>query len=264
MITVKKLYTLKTGTRLRKIVRILEDWERGLLEGQLPDRSYLTDLKRKMEGDTDLSADVISALSGLAACGDSCGPEELRRLVNSLRHALLSQMEISQADWDFIHPGDRQNGERGTHFKGVAVYLDEIRSPFNVGSIFRTAESLGVDEIFLSPGTADPLHPRSKRTAMGCVERIAWKRMDYSSLAELDRDIFALELGGVSVHSFSFPRRGVLILGSEEVGVSPECLSLADRSLGRTSIPLYGWKGSLNVSVAYGIVMNLWSHSFNV
>ena len=263
MITVKKLYTLKSGTRLRKIVRILEDWERGLLEKQLPDLFYLADLMVRMGQDSELSGEVVSAVSLLKNEGDLNDPERIRRLINTLRHALLSQMEISQADWDFIHPGDRRETERGKHFKGVVLYLDEIRSPFNVGSIFRTAESLGVEEILLSPGTADPLHPRSIRTSMGCVERIDWKRMDYSSLAERDSDFFALELGGCSVHSFPFPRKGILILGSEEVGVSPECLKLADSSLGRTSIPLYGWKGSLNVSVAYGIVMNLWVHSFN-
>jgi TrmH family RNA methyltransferase len=264
MITVKKLYTLKRGTRLRKIIRILEEWERALLDLQLPAPSYLAGLIEKMQEDSDLSGEVCSAVRHLGSCVDLNNTEQVRRLVNALRHALLSQLEISQADWDFIHPGDHQTMDRGKYFEGVVLYLDEIRSPFNVGSIFRTAESLGVEEILLSPGTADPLHPRSKRTSMGCVERIDWKRLDYSSLAERETEFFALELGGSSVHSFPYPKRGVLILGSEEVGVSPECLSLADRSLGRTTIPLYGWKGSLNVSVAFGIGMNHWADSLKI
>jgi TrmH family RNA methyltransferase len=49
-----------------------------------------------------------------------------------------------------------------------------------------------------------------------------------------------------------------MIVGSEELGVSSEMLAIADRSLGRVSIPLAGAKGSLNVSVAFGIVMHLW------
>ncbi len=261
MISVRKLYTLRTGTRLRKIVRILEEWEREILEGVLPDSTYLQDLLGNMRNDSDLSESVKLRSRELSVRWNPLDAAFCRRLVNSLRHALLAQLEVATADWDFIHPGDQTGLQERFSFPGIAVYLDEIRSPFNVGSIFRTAESMGAAELLLSPGTADPLHPRARRTSMGCVGRLPWKRMDYQSLEDLNCDIFALELGGESVNSFSFPRKGILVLGSEEVGVSPECLKLADNSRGRASIPLYGWKGSLNVSVAYGIVMNLWTLS---
>ena len=264
MITVKKLYTLKTGTRLRKIVRILEEWETDILRGGLPDFTYLKDLLGRMSCDEDLGEIVRQSAEDLSHKWDPTDIVICRRLINSLRHAMLSRLEVAPADWDFIHPGDQDSRKERNFFPGVAVYLDEIRSPFNVGSIFRTAESMGVSEILLSPGTADPLHSRAQRTAMGCVDKIVWRRLDYTSLELLDRDIFALELGGVGVNSFDFPREGILVLGSEEVGVSPECLKLADSSKGRASIPLYGWKGSLNVSVAYGIVMNLWAASLSV
>ncbi|OQY32681.1 MAG: hypothetical protein B6241_10130 [Spirochaetaceae bacterium 4572_59] len=263
MITIRKLYTLKTGTRLRKIIRILEDWERALLKDFPPEREYFTELMKKMAEDEDLNLQVQSAARDCASMTKAANTLLTRRLINSLRHALLTQLEISQADWDFIHPGDLSEQEERKRFPGVALYLDEIRSPFNVGSIFRTAESLGVSTLLLSPGTADPLHPRSLRTSMGCVDRLNWERMDYKTLGKLDTPCFALELGGTSVHDFKFPGTGLMILGSEEVGVSPECLKLADLSLGRTSIPLFGWKGSLNVSVAYGIVMNHWAHSLS-
>ena len=261
MISVRKLYTLRTGTRLRKIVRILEEWERDILKGVFPDSRYLQDLLGRMIDDNDISEQVRLHSREISAKwnpGDAAG---CRRLVNSLRHAMLAQLEVAPADWDFIHPGDQTGSEERFRFPGITVYLDEIRSPFNVGSIFRTAESMGAAELLLSPGTADPFHPRARRTAMGCVDKLPWKRMDYQSLEDLNCDIFALELGGESVNSFSFPRKGILVLGSEEVGVSPECLKMADNSRGRASIPLYGWKGSLNVSVAYGIVMNLWTLS---
>lgn len=94
---------------------------------------------------------------------------------------------------------------------------------------------------------------------MGCVDRLPWERVSYEALSLCKEPLFALELGGVSLEEFAYPPRGILILGSEEVGVSPECLALADRSSGRVSIPLYGWKGSLNVSVAYGILMSRWA-----
>ena len=262
MITVKKLYTLKTGTKLRKIIRLLEEWEKDLTADREGNMAYYRQLLKRMEDDADLTPPVLEKIALIQLDDPSC--PVLRRGVNSLRHALLNQLDISLADWDFIHPGDQpESGERGC-FSGVAVYLDEIRSPFNVGSIFRTAESLGVKELFLSPGTADPLHPRSRRTAMGCIEKLPWSRLDYEGLGKLNRPSFVLELGGTPVKSYDFPEEGILIVGSEEVGVSPECLSLADRSLGRVSIPLYGWKGSLNVSVAFGIVMNQWVQTLSV
>lgn len=263
MITIRKLYSLKTGTRLRKIIRILEDWEKSLLKDTAPDKIFFTELMRKMSDDGDLNLQVQSAARDCATMRNAGNNQLTRRLVNSLRHTLLAQLEISQADWDFIHPGDMGALDERKSFAGVTLYLDEIRSPFNVGSIFRTAESLGVSAILLSPGTADPLHPRSLRTSMGCIERLSWERMDYKTLAEMGLPCFAMELGGQSVHDFKFPMSGIMILGSEEVGVSPECLKMADQSLGRTSIPLYGWKGSLNVSVAYGIVMNHWARSLS-
>ncbi len=264
MITVKKLYTLKKGTRLRKILRILEETERIILDGSGWDPHFFHDLLRHMKEDADLTDQVVRKVQDLLVLDYPSPADQLRRGVNSLRHALLSQLEISPADWDFIHPGDQAPGEKRNFFKGMTIYLDEIRSPFNVGSIFRTAESLGAQEIYLSPGTADPFHPRAQRTSMGCVEKILWKRLDYEGLKNLNGPFFALELGGPAVNSFSFPEKGILILGSEEVGVSPECLALSDQSLGRVTIPLYGWKGSLNVSVAFGIVLQQWVQAISV
>ena len=263
MITVKKLYTLKTGTRLRKIVRLMEEWEKSLLDNAGGDGEYFSRLLTEMLKDPDLSESVIEQIQKIKQ-SNAADISTLRRGVNSLRHTLLNQLDISQADWDFIHPGDISEKGESVRFPGVSIYLDEIRSPFNVGSIFRTAESMGVSEVYLSPGTADPLHPRAKRTSMGCVEKISWRRMSYQELADLNRPVFALELGGTPVESFKYPESGILILGSEEVGVSPECLGLADGSLGRASISLFGWKGSLNVSVAFGIIVNRWVQKLSV
>jgi TrmH family RNA methyltransferase len=70
--------------------------------------------------------------------------------------------------------------------------------------------------------------------------------------------VFALEIGGTPIDSFDFPPSGVVLVGSEELGLSPEALQLADRQCGRVSIPLGGAKRSLNVSVAFGILMHAW------
>ena len=136
------------------------------------------------------------------------------------------------------------------------VYLDEIRSPFNVGSMFRTAESFGAEKIFLSPLCASQEHPHAVRSAMGCIEI-----MPYEHVHGLPHGIpvFALETGGTPLDEFSFPERGIMIAGSEELGVNPTLLEAADSSLGRVTIPCFGAKGSLNVSVAFGIAMQAWA-----
>jgi len=188
------------------------------------------------------------------------------RALNTIKHILLVEIGKDQSDWDFTVSGGRLDPEKRQVFKGMQVYLEDIRSPFNVGAIFRTAESFGVEKIILSPLCADPRHRRAERTAMGCVDVIPWERQDLFLAPENappgnsteTLPIFALETGGVPLAEFPFPSRGIMITGSEELGVSPRALSAADASLGRVSIPCYGAKGSLNVSVAFGIAVQAW------
>ena len=138
----------------------------------------------------------------------------------------------------------------------LTVYLEELRSPFNVGAIFRTAEAFGVERMLLSAWTASPLHPRAFRTARGATEVLPWEVAPLEALAGRG-GIVALELQGTPLSEFPFPARGVLLVGSEELGLSPEALALADA--GRVSIPMAGAKRSLNVAVACGILLQAWA-----
>ncbi|MDR1900988.1 MAG: TrmH family RNA methyltransferase [Treponema sp.] len=187
----------------------------------------------------------------------------LRRCLNSVKYILLSVTGYSPADWDFIDGAGRLDTAKRTCFSFMEAYLEDIRSPFNIGAIFRTAESFGAAKIWLSPFCADPHHPRAERTAMGCINILSWERL--AALDELTRkkeegfSLFALETGGIPLDTFHFPRKGILICGSEELGVSPTALALARSSAGIVTIPTYGAKGSLNVSVAFGIAMQAWA-----
>jgi TrmH family RNA methyltransferase len=195
------------------------------------------------------------------ARGGDRSSEALRRGINAVRHALLAETGQSRADWDFLDPENKLNGAKRRVFPNRRVFLEDIRSPFNIGSLFRTAESFGVEKILLSPLAADPLHRRAQRTAMGCIDIVPWERMSLESLEALSRQtpVFALETGGVDPQAFDFPANGVMIVGSEELGVSPGALAVADSSRARVSIPTYGAKGSLNVSSAFAIAMYAWS-----
>jgi TrmH family RNA methyltransferase len=190
----------------------------------------------------------------------------IKRGLNTVRHVLLAETGKYPADWDF----DAAGAEGGLDplkrrvFSGMQVYLEDIRSPFNVGAMFRSAESFGVEKIWISPLCADPGHPRSQRTAMGCVEVLPWERVPADpfgpeSSTAFNCPVFALETGGDPLNVFPFPKAGLMVVGSEELGVSPAALAAAGISAGRLTIPTYGAKGSLNVSTAFGIVMQKWA-----
>jgi RNA methyltransferase, TrmH family len=209
------------------------------------------------------STSVFTSASALAA---QESPAQLRRALNSVKHLLLAAIGRDQSDWDFTASDGLLDAARRQVFPGMRVYMEDIRSPFNVGAMFRTAEIFGVEKIFLSQFCADPRHRRAERTAMGCVDIIPWERRDFFAGEEntaLPFPIFALETGGIHIDKFPFPRGGLLIAGSEELGVSPRALASADASLGRVSIPVYGAKASLNVSVAFGITLQAWAKALS-
>jgi len=96
---------------------------------------------------------------------------------------------------------------------------------------------------------------------MGCIETMEWERVSLDNLPET-LPIFALETGGTDINEFKFPKKGICIIGSEELGVSPEALSKA--TYGRVTIPMKGLKASLNVGVAFGILIQKWVDSLTL
>jgi TrmH family RNA methyltransferase len=275
MIPLRKLAALPRHQRLRKAAKIFEDAERRLLTfGKLPDDEieYLKGLAKQLADEEGFSRAAVELLANTAEKINLSAKSEIRRMLNSVYHLLLSETGRTKADWDFINSPGSLDPSKRRPFAGMQVYLEDIRSPFNVGSMFRAAESFGAEKIWLSPFCADPKHKRAERTAMGCVDVLPWKRLSgdpFASSGEKSRafsaeefakgPFFALETGGTPLEDFAFPKQGILIAGSEELGVSPGALAAADASLGRVSISSYGVKGSLNVSVAFGIVMQAWA-----
>ncbi len=259
MISISKLSSLPEKTQLRKIAALLKGAEQSLSVNGTPDRNLLRGLFTLVETRgcfSDFSASAKEKLNRFISDREEFSREETARLCNAVRHGLYRYLGIDQADWDFIDSsGNLDAASRNVlQFK---VYLDDVRSPFNVGSIFRSAEAFGVSEILLSPATPLPSHPRARRSAMGCTDIIPWRQVGVEAVASYE-GIFALEVGGIPLDRFTFPKKGIVLVGSEELGLSPEACELADRNLGRVSIPLGGAKASLNVGVAFGILMYHW------
>jgi TrmH family RNA methyltransferase len=259
MFPVSKLQELSPRTRLRKIARILQGIEVEAAAGNPPDADYLKQMLPQMG--TGWPAAVESAAAILLRALEGQDNASHLRAANTLRHALLSALHAEPAEWDLVNPHtgvlDRSSAPEPL---AMDVYLEDVRSPFNVGSIFRTAEALGARRILISPRTPLPSHPRAMRTSLGAEAALPWEQAELAAVSSMT-GVFALELGGTPIESFAFPRGGIVLVGSEELGLSPEAIRLADSGFGRVSIPLGGAKRSLNVSVAFGILMHAWRRS---
>jgi len=141
----------------------------------------------------------------------------------------------------------------------VTLLLDNIRSMYNVGSFFRTADGAGIERLLLSGITARPPKKSISKTALGSEDRVAWEPVENAAhtiahLRQNNHEIAAIETSDRAVDIFDWqPRFPVCVLFGHEVdGLSPELLAACDTHV---RLPMLGLKHSLNVSSAGAIVM---------
>ncbi|MSR67504.1 RNA methyltransferase [Candidatus Peribacteria bacterium] len=141
----------------------------------------------------------------------------------------------------------------------IILIAHNIRSLWNIGSFFRTADAFGVAHIHLTGYTALPPREEISKTALGAENTIPWStsKDPITVIDERRREgyeIVALEITGNSLPlSGYFPKKPVcLIVGHEVLGVSDALLKASDTVV---HIPMFGKKESLNVSVALGIAL---------
>jgi len=259
LISLKKLRSITGRPLKRKLASLLEYFQKLIQLKTVDNWNFWAQILALAWFQTGCPPDLVppdpaeaQLLSSLLPNGWAA--ENLGRLAASLRADLLAQLGIDLADWKMHAPGDGDHSKE-RHFP-FSVFLEDLRSPYNLGSIFRTSEAFGVKSIFLSPRCPEPSHPRALRTSMGSVERVAWER---TALENLSGPVFALELGGTPLDEFDFPPQGTVLVGSEEWGLSPRALEIAKNSHGLVSIPLYGKKASLNVSASVAILLQAWT-----
>ncbi len=143
----------------------------------------------------------------------------------------------------------------------VVVVLENIRSAYNVGSVFRTADAFLLQGIYICGYTARPPHKEIKKTALGSDEAVHWAHFPNAgeAIRQLREDgykIFAVEQARDSIPLQQFKReqhdKTALVFGNEVTGVEQSTILLCD---GCIEIPQMGTKHSLNISVAAGIVL---------
>ncbi|MBA2369682.1 MAG: TrmH family RNA methyltransferase [Candidatus Protochlamydia sp.] len=146
-----------------------------------------------------------------------------------------------------IRTGDR--AESQTPWT-IDIYLDEIRSAHNVGSILRTTEAMALGTVYFSSNTPFIDHKQVKDAAMQTEQWVVCRRG--IPLSDLRRPIIALETveRALSLFEFTFPPLFTLVVGNEEYGCSDAALMVADYII---EIPLRGRKNSLNVANAFAI-----------
>jgi len=155
--------------------------------------------------------------------------------------------------------------EMDLNHRDIVVILDNIRSQQNVGSIFRTAEGAGIKHLYLCGITPTPAgNPAVGKTALGSERLVPWScHLNAVDLArQLMEDgycLLALERTTEAVSIFEFKadeetvhKPFALILGNERAGVDPGLIEMCEAVL---ALPMAGQKASLNVAVAFGVVV---------
>lgn len=137
---------------------------------------------------------------------------------------------------------------------GLAVILEDVSDPQNVGAIIRIADAAGAAAVIVSPASADPFSQKSVRASMGSVFHVPIIEMDtldaVKNLSDNGFSVIATHLNG----SEELPcvKNAAIIIGNEARGISNEAAAAADHLY---KIKMYGKAESLNASVAAGIVM---------
>ncbi len=141
----------------------------------------------------------------------------------------------------------------------VHIVLDNIRSAYNVGSIFRTADAGAALHMHLCGMTAYPPNIKLAKTALGAMDYVPWtyypRTMDCVEALRRERvSIVAIETapGAVAHTAYPWPQPVAIVFGHEVRGVAPDVLDAADAA---AVIPMSGYKNTINVATAFGVVL---------
>ncbi|MDX9863588.1 MAG: TrmH family RNA methyltransferase [Anaerolineaceae bacterium] len=141
----------------------------------------------------------------------------------------------------------------------ISVALDNLRSAYNVGAIFRTADAVGIQHIHLYGITPTPDNPKVQKTSLSAEFAVPWTHhknsLDHLATIKHEYQVWAIEGGQHALSIFDLPAPKtnhpiLLVFGSEYAGIDPAILRLANQTI---FIPMIGFKRSLNVASAFAI-----------
>ncbi|MBI3586857.1 MAG: RNA methyltransferase [Ignavibacteriales bacterium] len=168
-----------------------------------------------------------------------------------MRKLTHSEIASKRSPLEEINPADRLP---------VTVVVDNVRSLYNVGSIFRTSDGVLLEKLILTGFTPAPPRKEIDKTALGATRSVPWEYIKepkeaIHKLKEKQLKICCLELTDsttpyYTIQPADFPL--ALVIGNEITGISKDVISECDMAI---EIPMVGIKQSLNVAVAYGIAI---------
>ena len=185
--------------------------------------------------------------------------EELRKIdyiqVPSNIFKLISEVEKPQGVLAII---EKEKQEENIDInQDIILALDDLQDPGNLGTIIRTADSIGLKQILISKGTTEAYNPKVIRSTMGAIFRV--KIIECENLKEtlkkLQKNNFKIMVTDLntdkSIYDIKLQKK-VIIIGNEANGVSEEIKNMADT---RAIIPMFGKTESLNASIATGVIL---------
>jgi TrmH family RNA methyltransferase len=140
----------------------------------------------------------------------------------------------------------------------LSIVLDEVQDPGNLGTILRIADWFGIENIICSETSADIFNPKTVQATMGAIARV---RVHYTSLPDFfaqlpaSLPIFGTYMNGENIYQESLPKKGIIVMGNEGRGISPNLERFINRRIAIPSFPAErNTSESLNVAIATAIV----------
>ena len=134
----------------------------------------------------------------------------------------------------------------------LAIALDDVRDPGNLGTIIRIADWYGINKLVLSEESADFYNPKVLNASMGSFTRVDFFYTDLEAfLKKADLPVYGAFLEGENIHLSALKPEGVILMGNESKGISDKLSSLVTHKL---TIPAFGQAESLNVAVATAVI----------
>ena len=215
-------------------------------------------------GELEKSSDPI--LQKLAKYKNSIAPTMTVRHLSTIAVPFERYLKKGMADDEFLIM-DMDRDHLVTARVPLNFILDNMRSAFNVGSIFRTADTLGAKKIWLTGYTPTPHQMQVERAALGAAFVVDWEQKSFTeTINQLINDgfyIVALETASSAVDiglDFKFDKPTAFLIGNERFGLDKDQLELAHEV---RKIPTFGIKNSLNAGVAAAIAGYEWRKQFN-
>jgi len=144
---------------------------------------------------------------------------------------------------------------------GIILALDNIRDPGNFGTIIRIANWYGIKTIIASKGTVDFYNPKVISATKGSFTMVKVFYIDLKAyLEKANTPVLGTFMTGENIHELSFPKAGILVMGNESNGISPEIEKIISQKI---TIPAFGGAESLNVAIATAIIIDNWQRNLN-